>query len=501
MTGQVHKQLVKIGEDKDVSSILNIYNRFSIQTSNTPPRIKPPHPFIPRVSKPRLAVMLVRELLKTNIKLLRKEYRRALLSRPCIYGVFNRPVGGFYPIRELCTGCMRCVLEYPHFCKVERNPEYAFSRDSYWKGSDPTKLSYSPKATINYEAETGNIPIKGMGYKGAFVEIGWDSMWTDMSEIVRPTRDGVHGREYISTTTNIGRKPKYLKFMNSKLLTKSKTVEIPLPIIFDYLPPSMSNKSVQGSIKTAASNIGTFYIDKGSKSNYDDQPIDPFMIPLISPLNYNNRSVAISEARVLELLNFTSNIYEDIKSVNPHVSLIVRLPFKKGIEETSVELAQKGVDALHLYANYHGEEFEERKPRFVKDLIRRVHSSLIETGLRDEITIIVSGGITLAEHVPKAIICGADLIAIDTVVLVALQCQFEGECFSSETGGILKENFQIKWGSQRLINLLASWHDQLIEILSAMGMRDVRRLRGDTGRAMFHEDLEKEAFGDIVGCS
>jgi hypothetical protein len=498
MIEQVHDQLIGFGENEDVSSFLNTYTRFSIPTSHTPPRIKPPHPFNPRVSKPGLALMLVREFLKTNIKLLRKKYRKALLSRPCIYGVFSRPVGGFYPIKELCTGCMRCVLEYPHFCKVERNPEYSSSGDSYWREKDPTKLSYSPIATINYEAETGKIPIKGMGYKGAFVDIGWDSMWTDMSEIVRPTRDGVHGREYISTTTNIGRKPKYLKFIDSQLTTKSKTVEAPLPIIFDYLPPSMSNKSVQGSIRTAARKVGTFYIDDGSQSEYDDQPIDPFVIPLISPLNYNNRSVAVSEARVLELINLESNIYEDIRSLNPHASLIARLPFKKGIEKIVVELVQKGIDALHLYANYHGKEFEERKPRFVKDLIRSVHTSLIETGLRDEVTIIASGGVTLAEHVPKAILCGADLVAIDTVVLIALQCKFEGECISSETGIIRKENFPINWGSQRLINLLASWHDQLIEILSAMGMRDVRRLRGDIGRAMFHEDLEKEAFNGIV---
>jgi hypothetical protein len=37
-------------------------------------------------------------------------------------------------------------------------------------------------------------------------------MWTDMSEIVRPTRDGIHGREYISTAVDIGRKPAYLTF-------------------------------------------------------------------------------------------------------------------------------------------------------------------------------------------------------------------------------------------------------------------------------------------------
>jgi len=37
-------------------------------------------------------------------------------------------------------------------------------------------------------------------------------MWTDMSEIVRPTRDGIHGREYISTLVDLGRKVKFLEF-------------------------------------------------------------------------------------------------------------------------------------------------------------------------------------------------------------------------------------------------------------------------------------------------
>ena len=37
-------------------------------------------------------------------------------------------------------------------------------------------------------------------------------MWTDMSEIVRPTRDGIHGREFISTLVDIGSKPSFLTF-------------------------------------------------------------------------------------------------------------------------------------------------------------------------------------------------------------------------------------------------------------------------------------------------
>jgi len=57
------------------------------------------------------------------------------------------------------------------------------------------------------QAENGRIPVSGAGYRGRFCGPGFDSMWTDMSEIVRPTRDGIHGREYISTSVDIGQAP------------------------------------------------------------------------------------------------------------------------------------------------------------------------------------------------------------------------------------------------------------------------------------------------------
>jgi len=47
--------------------------------------------------------------------------------------------------------------------------------------------------------------------------------------------------------------------------------------------------------------------------------------------------------------------------------------------------------------------------------------------------------------------------------------------------------------------LIASWRDQLLEILGAMGLREVRRLRGELGRAMFQTELEREAFASIPG--
>ncbi|MBU1125378.1 MAG: hypothetical protein KKC84_05090, partial [Candidatus Omnitrophica bacterium] len=57
-----------------------------------------------------------------------------------------------------------------------------------------------------------------------------------------------------------------------------------------------------------------------------------------------------------------------------------------------------------------------------------------------------------------------------------------------------------KTATQRIINMICAWRDQLLEILSAMGIRDVRRLRGEVGRAMFYEEIEKEYTGRIEFC-
>jgi len=44
-----------------------------------------------------------------------------------------------------------------------------------------------------------------------------------------------------------------------------------------------------------------------------------------------------------------------------------------------------------------------------------------------------------------------------------------------------------------------AWRNQLLELMGAMGLREVRRLRGETGRCMFFEDLEQASFGKLFG--
>ena len=90
-----------------------------------------------------------------------------------------------------------------------------------------------------------------------------------------------------------------------------------------------------------------------------------------------------------------------------------------------IELSRSGLKVFQLCADLHGRErMSDGSPgRHMKDVLREIHGRLVNEGIRDEITLIVSGGIALAEHMAKAIICGADLVAVDTALLVAIGCR------------------------------------------------------------------------------
>ena len=459
------------------------YRMFRLRAEETPPLFPQPGPFLPKVSKPGLARLILKEALGYNRKLLGSAHREALLSRPCIYGVFSGPFGGFSPRVEKCTGCMRCVQEHPEVCSVVRNPAFAEQGDSYWT---PTAATGStPLSTVLYEAHTGKVPVRGMGYKGAFRGEGWDAMWTDMSEIVRPTRDGVYGREYISTSVDIGRRASHLEFdASGDLITSSRTVEIPIPIIFDALPEQVSNADITESIRTAAGNVGTLFVGRYVQK-------EARCIALAGDLD----SVRAAQRCAAIELEDAALLQEARKLFSGPLG--VRLPTKEGFVERAVELSRTA-DFLHLCADYHGRTFESTE-RHLKDALLDVHQRLVQEGIRNEVTLIASGGIILAEHIPKALLCGADAVALDTALLVALQARFLGECRFPEGSAIQRHRIPVEWGTRRILNLMTSWHHQLIEMMSAMGVREARRLRGNVGRALFADELEREAFGDIQG--
>jgi glutamate synthase domain-containing protein 2 len=105
----------------------------------------------------------------------------------------------------------------------------------------------------------------------------------------------------------------------------------------------------------------------------------------------------------------------------------------------------------------------------------------------------------MAEHVAKAIICGADGVILDLPLLIALECRLCKKCLRGLPCPVKIGNINIGWATQRIMNLMAAWRSQLLEVLGAMGLREVRRLRGEMGRAMLFQDLEQEIFAPLFG--
>ena len=137
------------------------------------------------------------------------------VKKRCLYDVYkNRTYDAktmVDSIDHMCKNCFSCIQNCPRGVLSKTiNPEFLKMGDEYWK----------PEMILStwFQSESGKIPVSGAGYRGPFSGPGFDSMWTDMSEIVRPTRDGIHGREYISTAIDLGRKMDRLEFDDGRVV-------------------------------------------------------------------------------------------------------------------------------------------------------------------------------------------------------------------------------------------------------------------------------------------
>jgi hypothetical protein len=462
------------------------YHRYHIETADAPDIAAWPPRFVVTVKRAGLAKLLLTEMIKY------KGDPEVVLSRPCMYGVFSGPVGGFAPRSEHCVGCLRCTTQYPEWVTVTPNPARAALGDSYFTAGYVNAVAM--------EAATGRVPVRGAGYRGKFGGEGWDGMWTDMSEIVRPTRDGIHGREFISTSVDIGYKPNFLVFDGNgepQGAAIPNVFSLPLPTLFDAPPAAIASPAVARTFAEAAERLDTL-VFLPPRTIVDLNLRGGHIVPLINPTDLELVRI-LPHPRLIMLDGWPPSVDDTLLNEirQHHPAALIGLRTRFPTEERMHEYLDSGLRIFHFTANYHGRGAEGG---FIFDQIRAAHKQIVARGIREEVTLLGSGGIIAAEHVPKAIIAGLDAVALDTPLLVALQARFDGDFTNRRMDNVrLPKTFDQRWGVQRLMNLMASWRDQLLEILGAMGMREVRRLRGEIGRALFQKHLEHEAFEGIEG--
>ncbi|MCY2927840.1 MAG: glutamate synthase-related protein [Planctomycetota bacterium] len=419
------------------------------------------------------------------------------VKRACVYGLFRDEADALHETHDFldyifqCKGCLSCVQNCTKGILTRVvNPEYKRLGDAYFK---PDIIQ-----TTWFQSETGKIPVSGGGYNGPFSGAGFDSMWTDMSEIVRPTRDGIHGREYISTSVNIGRKERQLVFKDGLPVPPPPLMEIPMPVIFDAIPSRWRRGPVVAAVAAAAAKLQILAVVDADDAQARPAGPKGHVMPQLARAD---QGAAFADAPIVMVAD-GAEVFEAcgvLKSQSARRLVAVRVRANPQAADRVSELAAKGIEAICLTFNSHGREDAPAAPRHVRDVLRDVHRRLIKDGRRDQVTLISSGGIALAEHVTKALLCGADLVAIDVPLLVAMECRLCGECASDRPCPIALEEITAEYGTARIMNLVGAWHQQLIEMMGAMGMREARRLRGEVGRCMFYEDLERDTFGRLFG--
>ena len=420
-------------------------------------------------------------------------------EKSCIYGVHKRseqdPRKMADPLDHLCKNCFMCIGDCPQRALImSPGPEYKALGSGIWT---PLRIS-----TIWGEAETGKIPVLGAGYRGMFSGPGYDGMWTDMSEIVRPTRDGIHGREFISTSVDIGRKPAFLEFGKDLEVISEipPIIELPVPVVLDLSRMTALTPNLVAGFLSSAQHLKTLIMAPPALFPSDATPEARANMVPVYPEGTDLETLELPHGTIMAEIQFTKHWEDDAKIFKrryPEIVLAIRMTGCEGVEMVIPDMARAKVDVVHVDYDEQGFE-QDAGGRQAKESLRAIHASLVSKKIRDQITVIAGGGIAAAEHVPKSLLCGADVVTLEKAILISLECRDCPSC-SQNACPINLRDAPTEWIEGRVQNMVGAWRDQLLEVLGAMGLREVRRLRGELGRAIFYEDVEREAFSGIEG--
>ena len=430
---------------------------------------------------------------------------------------------------EKCVGCHRCVIFCPTRALTIRKTPLDY-RDNYnWR---PEVIE-----DIIKQAETGGVLLTGMGDDKAQT-IYWDHLVLNASQVTNPSIDPL--REPMELTTYLGRKPDRVE-LNEDLTIKTELfpqVKLEVPVMFSAMSYGAVSAHVQQSLARAATEAGTLW-------NTGEGGLHPNLYKYAK-----NTIVQVASGRFgvhAEYLNAGAIVEIKIgQGAKPGIG--GHLPGEKvSVDVSRVRMIPQGTDALSpapqhdiysiedlsqlIYALKEATNYTKpisvkiaavhnsaaiasgivragadivvidglrgatgAAPKVIRDnvgipiemALAAVDTRLRQEGIRNQASLVVSGGIRNAGDVAKAIALGADAINIGTAALIALGCTVCQQCHTGKCAwGIctsdlfLTKRINPDIGSQRLSNLLRGWSHELKDIMGGLGVNAIESLRGN----------------------
>ena len=428
-----------------------------------------------------------------------------------------------------CVDCQRCVSLCPTRALKITESGNTYKKNYNWKGSAIKEIAL--------QAETGGVLLSSMGNPEEY-PVYWDKILLNASQVTNPSIDPL--REPMETKTFLGKKNcEIFRNKNGRIVnTLPPNLELSMPMMFAAMSYGAISYNAHASLAKAAKELGIFYNTGEGGLHKDFYPYGDHTIVQVASGRFGVHPDYLQAGAAIEIkigqgakpgigghlpgqkntgdISKTRMIPEgsdaispaphhDIYSIEDLRQLVFSLKeatqYKKPvcvkvsavhtISAIASGIARSGADIIAIDGFRGGTGAAPTRIRDhvgipVELALAAVDERLRNEGIRDNVSIVVSGSIRNSTDIVKAIALGADAVYIGTAALIALGCHLCRSCQGGKCNwGIstqrpdLVKRLNPEIGAERLINLMQAWNNEISEIMGGMGINSIEALRGN----------------------
>ena len=428
-----------------------------------------------------------------------------------------------------CVNCQRCVSFCPTRALKIVKSGCVFRENANWDTGTIKE--------VFLQANTGGVLLSSMGNPKPF-PVYWDRILINASQVTNPSIDPL--REPMETRVFLGKKPSGLRRDASGRLEYNlePQLELSMPVMFSAMSYGSISYNAHESLAKAARELGIYYNTGEGGLHEDFYAYGENTIVQVASGRFGVYEGYLNAGAAIEIkmgqgakpgigghlpgtkvgadISRTRMIPEGSDAISPaphhdiysiedlrqlvfslkeatryRKPVIVKVASVHNIAAIASGVARSGADIIAIDGFRGGTGAAPTRIRDnvgipIEMALAAVDQRLRDEGIRNQVSLVVSGSIRSSADVVKAIALGADACYIGTAALLALGCHL---CRSCQTGrcnwGIATQRPDLvarldpQEGSRRLVNLLTAWKREIKEMMGGMGINSIEALRGN----------------------